>query len=215
VTGRTMSIDATSAAGGSSTPGGSPGAPLPLDLIQMLAKGGGGSGSLRQLLSMAQLSVEQHTLVELFLSLDQSGNDPAEDEQDEHTHGERDDGEAAAEEPRRYAYERPPVNDTDSRDGRSLRELMQELADLREVNDTVAAALGACGACWGGDPACPACGGHGRAGFAAPHPALFKELVVPAVRRARTPGREGDRTGFSRAGSDSPRQQQRRQFDER
>lgn len=175
----------------------------------MLAKGGGGSGSLRQLLSMTQLSVEQHALVELFLSLDQDEN-----EQDEHVHEKRDQGETAAEQPRRYAYERPPANDMDARDGRSLRELTQELADLREVNDTVAAALGACAACWGGDPGCPACAGHGRAGFAAPHPALFRELVVPAVRRARTPGREGDRTGFSRAGSDSPRQQ-RRHFDER
>jgi hypothetical protein len=179
--------------------------PDPQELIQMLAKGNGGSGSLRQLLSLTQLTVEQHAVVELLLSLDQ-------DEHDQHG---RDQGEAVAEEPRRFTYEPPPANDADARDGdgRSLRELTQELADLREVNDTVAAALGACGACWGGNPGCPACGGHGQAGFAAPNPALFKELVVPAVRRVRTLGREGDRAGFSRAASDS--QRQRRQFDER
>ena len=184
-----MGTDATSATG-ESPPG-----TLPLELIQMLAKGDGGSGSLRQLLSLAQLTVEQHALVELFLSLDE--DEPGHDE-------------TAAEEPRRYAYERPPADDAQARD---LRELTQEVADLREVNDTVAAALGACRACWGGDPGCPACAGQGRAGFAAPDPALFRELVIPAVRRARTLAREGDRTGFSRAGSHSPRQ--RRQFDER
>jgi hypothetical protein len=63
------------------------------------------------------------------------------------------------------------------------RALEKELADLREANDTVAAALGACPLCWGGDRRCEACGGEGRAGHVAPDPALFKELVIPAVER--------------------------------
>lgn len=64
-----------------------------------------------------------------------------------------------------------------------------ELADLREVNDTVAAALGACRVCWGGDGACGECGGRGAPGSRRPDPVLFERLVVPAVRRLRTPKR--------------------------
>ena len=153
---------------------GSPVTALPRELLEMLAKGDGSPSSLKQLLSLAPMSAEQHALVDLFLSL------------------EDDEGDAATTAPvdaRRHA--------TDGRDERRIRELTQELADLREVNDTVAAALGACGACWGGDPGCPSCAGHGRAGSAAPDPALFRELVVPAIRRVSTPGREGDRAGFS------------------
>ena len=61
--------------------------------------------------------------------------------------------------------------------------MKRELADLREVNDTLAAALGACPACWGGDEECSDCEGYGHPGSSRPDPALFQQLVVPAVRR--------------------------------
>ena len=72
------------------------------------------------------------------------------------------------------------------REGRSwadLEEMRRELADLREGNDTLAAALGACALCWGGDPDCVVCLGRGSPGYDLPDPALFNELVVPALRR--------------------------------
>jgi hypothetical protein len=177
---------------------GSPLTALPRELLEMLSKGDGSASSLKQLLALAPMSAEQHALVDLFLSLDEGDSD-------DEGEGERG-AEVATVDARRGA--------TDDRDARRLRELTQELADLREVNDTVAAALGACGACWGGDPRCAACAGRGQAGFAAPDPALFRELVVPAIRRmSNTPGREGKRAGLSRTRPDSPRQ--RRSFDER
>ena len=55
---------------------------------------------------------------------------------------------------------------------------------LRAVVDTLAMALGACAACWGTDPACAVCGGRGRPGARSPDPMLFRELVLPAARRA-------------------------------
>jgi hypothetical protein len=75
---------------------------------------------------------------------------------------------------------------------------------LRTVVDTLAMALGACAACWGTDPACPECGGGGRPGAGSPDPMLFRELVLPAVRRARADARSAERarspdsTRFSR-----------------
>ena len=191
-----MSSDVTSAPAASPSPDGTAAMPLGRELIEMLAKGDGSSGSLKQLLSLAPLSDEQHTLVDLFLSL-----------------GEEERGSDATLETRtRPATASAFVaGDGGAPDGRRVRELVQEVADLREVNDTVAAALGACSACWGGDPNCPACAGHGRAGSAAPDPALFRELVVPAMRRVSILKREEGRAGFSRTGPDSLRQ--RRSFE--
>jgi hypothetical protein len=183
------------------------GAVLPPELLAMLAKAGNGAGggaaSFKQLLSMMQLTVEQHTLVDLFLSMDEGQADEDDDEAD------------APVSPRRglASHAVGAADDDDPGDARLLHELTQELEDLREVNDTVAAALGACRACWGGDPGCPRCGGRGKAGFAAPDSALFQELVIPAVRRVRNHEREGGRAGFSRARPDTNTHW--RQIDER
>jgi hypothetical protein len=65
-------------------------------------------------------------------------------------------------------------------------EIRAELANLREANDTVAAALGACPYCWGGNAECAVCRGRGRSGYREPDPALFNELVMPAVQRVRS-----------------------------
>ena len=81
---------------------------------------------------------------------------------------------------------------------------LQELADLREVNDTCAGAVGACSVCWGGDARCPVCAGRGRAGFAMPDLALFKELVAPAIRRVRELRRVNEWKGVSRVDRDGP-----------
>ena len=60
-----------------------------------------------------------------------------------------------------------------------------ELAALRERSGVLAHALGACEHCWGTDPQCRGCRGTGGPGTFLPDPALFQELVVPAIRRAR------------------------------
>jgi hypothetical protein len=80
----------------------------------------------------------------------------------------------------------------------SLEAMKQELADLREANDTVAAALGACPYCWGGDRNCEVCRGRGRSGYRRPDPALFNELVVPAIQRVRALKRVGSEPRSSR-----------------
>lgn len=67
----------------------------------------------------------------------------------------------------------------------------QELVDLRQANDTLAAALGACPICWGGDRRCEVCGGRGRPGYRLPEPALFNQLVVPAIHRVRAMKQDG------------------------
>jgi hypothetical protein len=185
-------VDVTSSATLSAATDGAPGFPLRRELIEMLVKGDGSSGSLKQLLSFAPLSDEQHALVDLFLSVGADESEPASTTASPTRSAA--DGEA------RDAH---PVSDHVSD---RVSELMREVADLREVNDTVAAALGACSACWGGDPSCPSCAGRGRAGSRHPDPALFRELVVPAIRRFRNQEREGARAGFSRQGSDSFRQ---------
>jgi hypothetical protein len=74
--------------------------------------------------------------------------------------------------------------------------MKRELADLREVNDTLAAALGACPTCWGGDEECSECEGYGHPGSSRPDPALFQQLVVPAVRRVERGNTRG--RGFAR-----------------
>jgi hypothetical protein len=68
-------------------------------------------------------------------------------------------------------------------DDKDSHDAQEELATLREVNDTLAAALGACRYCWGGNRECGACEGYGRAGYFPPNMALFRELVLPAVKR--------------------------------
>lgn len=132
-------------------------------LIEALANGARGRASLREILEHAPMAADQKSMVEFLLSLDEQGK-------------------AAPPSPEPSG----PGEEASAADGERIRGLKQELADLREVNDTVAAALGACRVCWGGDAACPGCAGRGRAGSTLPDPALFKELVVPAVRRVRS-----------------------------
>ena len=53
---------------------------------------------------------------------------------------------------------------------------------LTDTNLLLAAALGAC-ECWGLRASCDLCKGRGTAGWTDPDPALFDELVMPAVIR--------------------------------
>lgn len=150
-------------------------------LIEALAKGEIGRDQLKDVLANVPMAEDQKSLVEMLLALDAP---PAESEP-EPTSFEPDD------EPEPAAVR--------------IAALKRELADLREVNDTLAAALGACRACWGGDDDCPECAGRGRAGSAVPDPALFRELVVPAVRRVRSLDRTA-RPASRRPRMDGPRQ---------
>lgn len=70
-----------------------------------------------------------------------------------------------------------------SRIRENMAAMRGELEDLRETNDTLAIALGACYLCWGGEPECPNCEGEGTPGYFMPDPALFNEIVRPAVSR--------------------------------
>lgn len=78
--------------------------------------------------------------------------------------------------------ERPaPVADPPSPDPASLQVVL-------------AAALGAC-ECWGDDPACAVCGGAGSPAWLEPDEELFREYVLPAVRRRATSAADGRRPG--------------------
>ena len=131
------------------------------------------ASALTRVLAGASLTGEQQALIELLLSLD-SGSD----EQDRDT----------------PVSENPSPSREAEREGspadprltpRQVQDLLVELDGLRLVNDTTAAALGACPICWGGQGDCDECGGKGHAGSRAPDLQLFRELVVPAVRRLR------------------------------
>ena len=62
---------------------------------------------------------------------------------------------------------------------------LAELRMLRERCDALAAAIGACYLCWGDDSLCEVCLGNGVPGSAVPDRALFRQLIVPAIRRAK------------------------------
>ncbi len=72
---------------------------------------------------------------------------------------------------------------------RELRELMRnlyaEVEQLRARNDRVAAALGACHLCFGMDLGCDQCRGRGQPGSLRPDEAMFRAMVIPAIRRLR------------------------------
>lgn len=58
-------------------------------------------------------------------------------------------------------------------------------APAQQLSDTcllLAAALGAC-ECWGRDPGCELCAGDGAPGWTDPDEDLYREFVLPAVRR--------------------------------
>jgi hypothetical protein len=73
-----------------------------------------------------------------------------------------------------------------------VQKLYAELEELRQRNDTLSSALGACHLCWGEDAQCPECAGHASAGAWQPDPALFRELIVPAIRTARAASNGGN-----------------------
>jgi protein-disulfide isomerase len=64
--------------------------------------------------------------------------------------------------------------------------MASELELLRARNDMLAAALGACHLCWGEDPQCPYCGGVGGVGKLMIDRAIFRQVVVPALRQLRS-----------------------------
>lgn len=68
---------------------------------------------------------------------------------------------------------------------RRLGNMADDVSALREINATLAAALGACESCWGDDRGCLVCHGRGAPGAVRPEPRLFRELVMPAVRRVQ------------------------------
>ena len=156
-------------------------------LIEALAKGEIGRAQLKELLANAPMAEDQRSLVEMLMSLDPQAAEPDEE------------ASAAGPEPDDGPHDEPRPA------GPRIDALKRELADLREVNDTTAAALGACRVCWGGDEDCPECAGRGRPGSAVPDPALFRELVVPAVRRVRSLDRAA-RPASRRARMDGSRQ---------
>lgn len=59
---------------------------------------------------------------------------------------------------------------------------------LAERDAELAAALGAC-RCWGEDPACGTCQGHGFPGWTDPDEELYREYVLPALRRHKASAR--------------------------
>jgi hypothetical protein len=72
-----------------------------------------------------------------------------------------------------------------------IEEMRAELIELRQRNDDLAAALGACPACWGRIDGCDECDGDGEPGWERPDPALFQELITPAVaRRCHRPAQD-------------------------
>ncbi|HEX7317132.1 MAG TPA: hypothetical protein VF297_24750 [Pyrinomonadaceae bacterium] len=68
---------------------------------------------------------------------------------------------------------------------RMARSMYAELEELRGRNDMLAAALGACYLCWGENATCEICAGAGAPGAAPPDGELFREVVVPALRRVQ------------------------------
>lgn len=152
-------------------------------LTESLRQGGSDDASLlllRSILAKAQLTPEQEMVVDLLSTL-QTGVEPPDNQVIEDALGGSEDG-----------Y-REPLDDRKEIYRKTVNRLKEELADLREVNDTVAAALGACHRCWGGNDDCDICQGWGRAGWRAPHPKLFNELVAPAVNRVRALKRKSKR----------------------
>jgi hypothetical protein len=76
-------------------------------------------------------------------------------------------------------------SDDDAEVADVIQRLYAEVEMLRGRNRLVSDALGACPRCFGEDELCPVCRGRGRPGGRQPNPALFAELVEPAVRRVR------------------------------
>ena len=152
-------------------------------LLQMLAAQGGGQGAAPAEL-LASMGGDDPTLGLLARALSARG-DEGQGEQEEEVDEEEEDG----------LFERAMTSLVGEEESsflpsggsHRLRErcdaLVEENARLIEMHTTLAAALGACPDCWGADPVCARCGGAGGPGAFVPHPGLFREIVLPAVRR--------------------------------
>ena len=81
---------------------------------------------------------------------------------------------------------------------------------LTDTNLLLAAALGAC-ECWGLRASCGLCEGKGTAGWTDPDPALFDELVMPAVIRLSA-GADGH---LARRGGEQPARRHTNRYKEK
>jgi hypothetical protein len=63
------------------------------------------------------------------------------------------------------------------------RTMFVEMQALRSRNAMLADALGACHLCWGDDPACAYCAGQGSIGAYLIDPAVFEDVIGPAMRQ--------------------------------
>ena len=147
-------------------------------IMDALGSGASGATVINSFLAQANIPDEQQSLVNLLLSMGDNNS----------TRGQVFDAESDIEE---GIYDESDYDDEGhSRSNVSdIRQFREELNDLRDVNDTVAAALGACPVCWGGDTGCVECQGAGYSGSMMPDAKLFKELVLPAIRRMRAVSR--------------------------
>jgi len=144
-------------------------------IMDALGSGASGESIINTFLSQAQIPAEQKSLVNLLMSMNDNQANTGQVFDVDSEIDELDDDESF------YDTAQPQQSKVSD-----IRQFRQELNDLRDVNDTVAAALGACPVCWGGDTGCEECQGKGYSGSARPDAQLFKELVLPAVRRMRS-----------------------------
>ncbi len=61
--------------------------------------------------------------------------------------------------------------------------LEEDLEDAVSELDDLAMALGACEKCWGDNNRCSKCRGNGVTGYYMPDDKLFRQLVLPALKR--------------------------------
>ncbi|MEL7197794.1 MAG: hypothetical protein AAGL10_05700 [Pseudomonadota bacterium] len=163
-------------------------------LKAMLASGNGSDAILMHLLDRSQLPSDQTDLLKLMIGAGVfSNDDDAIDDHLEEDHGDEldwDDDPSSFDSV--FKDFEPQSEEAGCEDHQSADQEpdSQGEDDLVAVNDTLASALGACRYCWGGDDNCAACSGKGKPGSLMPDAQLFRELVVPAVKRVRS----GDRS---------------------
>ncbi|MCW8934383.1 MAG: hypothetical protein OQK98_06640 [Gammaproteobacteria bacterium] len=143
-------------------------------IMDALGSGASGESIINSFISQAQIPAEQQSLLNLLMSMSDNQTATGQVFDVDSELDELDEDESF------YGTAQPKKSKVSD-----IRQFRQELNDLRDVNDTLAAALGACPVCWGGDTGCEECQGKGYSGSARPDAQLFKELVLPAVRRMR------------------------------